>query len=338
MAKLDPTTMSATTSPAQEKQRTVFAGRWRSVIQGYGALIACVLLFILNCIFTPHFLSLQTVGLNLQQMSTIAIVAIGMTLVIATGGIDLSVGSVMAIAGVLAPLIFLHLDTTLGIILSFIAPLLIAAICGLFNGWLVARIRVQPIIATLILFIAGRGIAQVLTNGAGLPFTMPGFQWIGQGSFLHIPIQAYIMLALVGLFVLIVQRTTFGRYLQATGGNASAARLAGVPVTRTTWLAYGISGVLAGLAGLIVVALNSNSDPSSVGLNYELSAIAAVAIGGTPLIGGQARVFGTFVGALITQLIYTILVGNNVPQAVALVVNAIIILAAVYIQTQRRKA
>jgi galactofuranose transport system permease protein len=136
------------------------------------------------------------------------------------------------------------------------------------------------------------------------------------------------------IFALIVTRTTFGRYIQATGGNEEAARLAGVPVKRTKLATYIISGILAGLAGLIVVSLNAEADPGSIGLNFELNAIAAVAIGGTPLIGGQARVVGTLFGALIVQLIFTILVGNNVPQPVAQVVNAAIILAAVALQRQ----
>ncbi|GCE09239.1 ABC transporter permease [Dictyobacter aurantiacus] len=298
-----------------------------------GSLLACILLLLLNCIFTPNFLRFQTLGINLQQMSSTTIVAIGMTLVIATGGIDLSVGSVMAIAGVLAPLLFLHIaNPVLGLALALFLPLLAGAACGLFNGWLVARIQLQPIIATLILFTAGRGIAQVLTNGAGQPFTNAGFSWLGKGSLLGLPVQAYLMALLLVVFSLFMRGTRFGRSIQAIGGNAEAARLAGVPVARTRIAVYVITGVLAALGGLIVVSLNSNSDPSTVGLNVELNAIAAVAIGGTSLLGGEARVFGTFLGALITQLIYTFLVGNNVPQATALVVNALIILVAVYLQ------
>ncbi len=336
MAKLDQATMTPTTtnSPAR---RVLLPEGMRTLGQNYGALIACIVLLIFNCLFTPHFLSFQTLGLNLQQMTTITIVAIGMTLVIGTGGIDLSVGSVMAIAGTIAPLIFLRMNNSVyGTILGVVVAMIFAGLCGLFNGWLVSRFNIQPIIATLILFIAGRGIAQVLTNGAAQPFSNNGFEWLGQGAILGLPVQAYIMVILVVVFTLVVQRTTFGRYIRATGGNASAARLAGVPVTRTKLICYIITGLLAGLAGLIVVSLNANSDPSSVGLNYELNAIAAVAIGGTSLIGGQAKIVGTFLGALIVQLIYTALVGNNVPQAVSLVVNAVIILGAVYLQTQRK--
>ena len=224
----------------------------------------------------------------------------------------------------------------LGIALSFVLPILAAGLCGLFNGWLVTRFNIQPIIATLVLYIAGRGIAQVLTNGVGQEFINPGFEWLGQGKILGLPVQAYLMLILVVIFALVVRRTTFGRYILATGGNASAARLAGVPVARTKLAVYVIAGLLAGLAGLIVVSLTAEADPSTIGISFELNAIAAVAVGGTPLVGGQAKVFGTLIGALIIQLIYTALVGNNVPQAVALVVNAAIILAAVYLQRPRK--
>jgi simple sugar transport system permease protein/ribose transport system permease protein len=337
MAKLDPVAVAPPPASAPQR-RFVIPQRFHNFGQNYGAFAACIVLLLLNILLTPHFLSFQTLGINLQQMATTTIVAVGMTLVIGTGGIDLSVGSVMAIAGVLAPLIFLHIggNSFLGVALGIVLPLLAASICGLFNGLLVARFNIQPIIATLILFIAGRGIAQVLTNGAGQEFINPGFEWLGQGKILGLPVQAYLMIVIVVVFALIVRRTIFGRYILATGSNASAARLSGIPVARTKLAVYIITGLLAGLAGLIVVSLTAQADPSSIGINYELNAIAAVAVGGTPLIGGQAKVFGTFIGALIIQLIYTALVGNNIPQAVALVVNAAIILAAVFLQRQRK--
>ena len=336
MAKLDPATVAPSPASTPER-RFVMPQHFHNFGQNYGALTACIVLLLLNILLTPHFLSFQTLGINLQQMATTTIVAVGMTLVIGTGGIDLSVGSVMAIAGVLAPLIFLHIGNSfLGVALGIMLPLLAAGVCGLFNGLLVARFNIQPIIATLILFIAGRGIAQVLTNGAGQEFINPSYEWLGQGKILGLPVQAYLMIIIVVVFALIVRRTIFGRYILATGSNASAARLAGIPVARTKLAVYIITGLLAGLAGLIVVSLTAEADPSSIGINYELNAIAAVAVGGTPLIGGQAKVFGTFIGALIIQLIYTALVGNNIPQAVALVVNAAIILAAVFLQRQRK--
>ena len=335
MARLNTaTTPSTPTAPAARSNQGT--GSWLVLAQKYGALAACVVLLLLNVLITPHFLSFRTLGINLQQMSTTTIVAVGMTLVIGTGGIDLSVGSLMAIAGVVGPLVFLHIaNPALGLFLSFLLPLAVMALCGMFNGWLVTRFEIQPIIATLILFIAGRGIAQVLTNGAAQVISSPVFGWLGGGSILGLPVQAYLMLIIVAIFAVIVSRTAFGRYIQAIGGNKEAARLAGIPVRRTTISAYVIVALLAGLAGLIVVSLNADADPSTIGLNVELAAIAAVAIGGTPLLGGQARVLGTLLGALIVQLIYTALVGNNVPDPVAQVVNAAIILFAVALQRQR---
>ncbi len=339
MAKTDPTTISATPAP-ERRPRAV--GGWRNAGQTYGGLAALVLLILFNIIFTPHFLSLQTLNTNLVQVAPTAIVAAGMTLVIATGGIDLSVGSLMAIAGSLAPLIFLGKllplgdSTPLGNILGIIIAILVTSLLGLFNGTLVTVFRIQPIIATLILFIAGRGIAQVLTNGNLQDFSNPGFLFLGQGRVLGIPFQVILMIIVIAVVAVVVRTTTFGRYLLAIGGNEAASRLSGIPVSNIKRTVYVISGALAGVAGLIIIAINSSSDANQVGLNGELDAIAAVAVGGTPLTGGQANVVGTLVGALIIQLIRTTLIANNVSPDIAQVINAVIILLAVYVQRQRK--
>lgn len=302
----------------------------------FGTLAALLLLVLFNLAVTPNFATLQTLNVNLTQVCTIVIVGVGMTLVIGTGGIDLSVGSLMAIAGALAPMIFLGslvpLPHGLGIALAFVLPLLVTALFGLFNGWLVTRFRVQPIIATLILFIAGRGVAQVLTNGNLQVFQEPGFQFIALGRVFGIPFQVYLMLLIVAVAAWAVSRSLFGRYLLATGGNERAARLAGVPVTAVKRLAYVASGALSGVAGLIVIAINSASDANLVGLGMELDAIAAVAVGGTLLTGGRANIVGTLLGALIIQLVRYTLLANGVPDAAALVVKAGIIVVAVWLQ------
>jgi simple sugar transport system permease protein/ribose transport system permease protein len=313
----------------------------RKVNSTYAALAALVVLILYNVLFTPNFLTVQTFNVNMTQVATIVIVATGMTLVIATGGIDLSVGSLMAIAGAAAPLIFLSSvpplnNPIIGNSVALIVPVLIAGLFGLFNGWLITTFRIQPIIATLVLFIAGRGIAQVATNGNLQPFKNPGFQYIGLGRPLGIPFQVILMLIIVAIVAWVMRTTMFGRYVLAIGGNESASRLAGVPVTRVKRAVYGISGLLAGLAGLIVIAINSSSDANLVGLNMELDAIAAVAVGGTPLTGGRATIVGTLLGALIIQLIRFTLLSNGVPFAVAQVVNATIILVAVYLQRSRQ--
>lgn len=305
-----------------------------------GSLLTLAALLVFNAVTTPSFFSIQTLNVNLTQVATIVIVACGMTLVIATGGIDLSVGSLMAISGALAPMIFAKSelsDQPLGVVLGWVVPVLIAGVFGLFNGYLVSRQRIQPIIATLVLFIAGRGIAQVITNGNLQTFSDAGFQYIGLGRVLGVPFQVVLMMLVVALCAWLVRATIFGRYLLAVGGNERAARLSGVPVSLVKLAVYGFSGLLAGLAGLIVIAINSSSDANQVGLNMELDAIAAVAVGGTSLAGGQARIIGTLLGALIIQLIRYSLLVKGVPDAAALVVKAAIIVAAVYLQIGSRR-
>ena len=323
-------------APPTERPAPKAAGvqRFRRLLVKNGTLVALLLLIVFNVLRTPHFLSWQTLNVNLTQVCTIVIVAVGMTLVIGTGGIDLSVGSLMAIAGALAPLIFLNksIPPGWGVPLAFVVPVLVSGLFGSFNGWLVTRFRIQPIVATLILFITGRGIAQVVTNGNLQPFTMPAFQVIGLARPFGIPLQAILMALIVAIAVWALRFTVFGRQLVAVGGNEEAARLAGVPVKRVKLVVYLISGLCSGLAGLIVIAINSSSDANLVGLGMELDAIAAVAVGGTPLTGGRASVVGTLTGALIIQLVRYTLLANGVPDAAALVVKAAIIVGAVFIQ------
>ena len=283
---------------------------------------------------------MQSLRVNLSQVSTIVIVGIGMTMVIATGGIDLSVGSLMAISGAVAPLLFLSDQWPLNIAwignpVAIVVAILAAGAFGLFNGVLVAVFRIQPIIATLVLFIAGRGIAQVMTNGSLQSFHNPSFQYLGLGKIAGVPFQAILAVMIVLAVAWLMRRTTFGRYVLAVGGNESAARLAGVPVARVRLLVYVMSGLLAGLAGLIVIAINASSDANLVGLDMELNAIAAVAVGGTSLTGGRASFVGTFVGALILQLIRTTLLSHNVQDAVARIVTAGAIIVAVMLQRAR---
>jgi ribose/xylose/arabinose/galactoside ABC-type transport system permease subunit len=307
----------------------------------YGTLIALALLIAFNLAFTTNFATLQTLNVNLTQVATIVIVAVGMTLVIATGGIDLSVGSLMAISGALAPMIFMSKivdipNIYLAVTLAIAVSVLVAGLLGLFNGWLVAYFRIQPIVATLVLFIAGRGIAQVLTNGNLQTFTVPQFQWIGLARPLGIPAQVIIMIVLVLAAAWVLRRTLFGRSILAVGGNEKAAELSGVAVARIKLAVYAIVGLCSGLAGLIVIAINSSSDANLVGLGMELDAIAAVAVGGTLLSGGKATIVGTLLGALTIQLVRFTLLANGVPPAAALVVKAAIIAFAVWLQQQNR--
>ncbi|WP_191059347.1 ABC transporter permease [Geminicoccus harenae] len=307
----------------------------------HGALVGLVLLVLFNLAFTPNFVSWQTLNVNLTQVAAIVIVAVGMTLVIATGGIDLSVGSLMAISGALAPLILLGQilpmpHPLLAVALAFVLPVLVAGAFGWFNGFLITRYRIQPIVATLVLFIAGRGIAQVVTNGNLQVFRNPEFQVIGLGRLFGIPVQVILMLILVAGAAWMLRRTLFGRQILAVGGNEQAARLAGIPVASVKRRVYLISGLCAGLAGLVVIAINSASDANLIGLGMELDAIAAVAVGGTLLAGGRASITGTLLGALIIQLVRYTLLANGVPDSAALVAKAGLIVLAVWLQQGRK--
>ncbi|MDW5312558.1 ABC transporter permease [Rhizobium sp. PL01] len=326
-----------TSAPAERTARLNTA----QFLSRYGTFAAFILLVVFNLIVTPNFLSWQTLNVNLTQVATIVIVAVGMTLVIATGGIDLSVGSLMAIAGTAAPMIFMGKllpieNMGILIILSFILPVLLVMAFGWFNGMLVTRFSIQPIIATLVLFIAGRGIAQVATNGNLQVFKNPDFQFIAMGRIAGVPAQVIIMIIVAVLAYCLIRYTVIGRQIIAVGGNEKAARLTGIPVRRVKTFVYIISGALAGIAGLIVVARNSASDANLVGLGMELDAIAAVAVGGSLLTGGRANIIGTVLGAFVIQLVRYTLLANGVPDAAALIVKAGLIVIAVFIQ-QRAK-
>ena len=319
-------------SPAKQNNALVWLSR-------YATFAALVALILFNMAFTKHFLSMQTLNVNLTQVATIVIVGVGMTLVIATGGIDLSVGSLMAISGAIAPIIFMNKIVNIGeihvaVAVAMIVAVLAAGAFGWFNGWLITRFRIQPIIATLVLFIAGRGIAQVSTNGNLQPFKLGEFQWIGLGRWFGVPVQVVIMLVLVAAAAWVLRRSLFGRQILAIGGNERAARLAGIPVASVKRWVYAISGLCSGIAGLVVIAINSSSDANLVGLGMELDAIAAVAVGGTLLSGGRATVVGTLIGALIIQLVRYTLLANGVPDDVAKLVKAGLIVAAVWLQGQ----
>jgi ribose/xylose/arabinose/galactoside ABC-type transport system permease subunit len=308
-------------------------------LQRYGVALAAVLLILFNLAVTPHFATSQTLAVNLSQICTIVIVGVGMTLVIATGGIDLSVGSLMAIGGAMSPMFFTGQlfpmpNLYVGIAVGIVVPILIAGIFGLFNGWLVTSFKIQPIIATLVLFIAGRGIAQVSTNGDLQVFKVPEFQAIAIGRVLGVPFQVWIMFVIVAVAAFVLQRTVFGKQVLAVGGNEEAARLSGIPVARVKLLVYMICGMCSGLAGLIVIAMNSAADANLIGLGMELDAIAAVVVGGTLLSGGRATIVGTLLGALVIQLVRYTLLANGVPDPAALVVKAGLIVLAVWLQRQ----
>ena len=294
----------------------------------YGALAALVLLFVANAVATPHFLDVNNFRNILLQVAPTVLVAVGMTYVIATGGIDLSVGSIMAVASAVAAV-----SLGRGVGVAILLALAAALVVGTLNGALISGFRIQPIIVTLASLITARGVAQVISNGGQLiPFDNPRFAWLGQGQVGPVPVQVALMALVVAAAIFVMRATAFGRYVAAVGGNEAAARLAGVRVHRTKIMVYALSGLLAGLAGLIETARLGASDAQKVGVNIELDAIAAVVVGGTPLTGGRATVVGTLVGALIMQLITTSFNMNGISFAWSLAIKAAIIIVAVYIQ------
>ncbi|WIY03163.1 ABC transporter permease [Amycolatopsis mongoliensis] len=299
-------------------------------LQNYGVYLAVVVLLLFNIVFTENFLSAANFRTQLVQAAPVCIVALGMALVIGTEGIDLSVGSVMSIAAALIPL-YLGAGPLMAIVVAVIA----GVVSGLFSGYLVAYLGIQPIIATLALLVGGRGLALVIAHGQLVQLHNQDFLELGTGDFLGVPIMVIVAGVLAVLAGLVVQRTTFGRHLVAVGGNRAASTLAGLPVKRVLISVYVISGALAAVAGVLATSRLAASDPSDVGLLMELSAITAVVVGGTPLTGGRVRVLGTVFGALLMQLVQATLIKHNLPDSTAQMVQAAIIVVAVYVARER---
>ncbi len=281
-------------------------------------------------ILSPTFLSERSIRLQVVQVVPVAIVSLGMALVIGTRGIDISVGSVMAIAAATLPLFLVY-----GPIPAVIAAIIAGGSMGLINGSLVAFVGIQPIVATLGMLVAGRGIALVIAGGKLTEIFDPMLASVGTSNFLGIPVQVLIALAIAVVMFVIVTRTTFGRYVLATGGNPTASALSGVPAKRTLVAVYLTSAVLASIAGVLATARVGAADPSFLGNLIELSAITAVVVGGTPLSGGRVRIVGTLAGALLLQLITATLIRNNLSDSTSRMVAACIILGAVYLQRDK---
>lgn len=295
-----------------------------------GVYVALALLVLFNVVFTPNFATAGTILGLLSQATPVLLVALGLTLVISTGGIDLSVGAVMAIASAVVPL---YLGYTWPV--AVLVALLFCALAGLLNGFLVAYVGMQPIVATLALFVGGRGFAQVLVNGQLQTISDGSFLALWRATVLGIPLPV-VVAAVVALAVgLVARRTTFGRYVAAVGGNRRASYLSGHPVRGVLLAVYAISGVLAGVAGVFATAKLGAGDPATVGLLIELDAIAAVVIGGTPLSGGRISVGGTVAGALLMLVLSATFVMNDINPIYAQMLKAAIIVLAVYVQQGR---
>ncbi|MGW0904693.1 ABC transporter permease [Streptomyces sp. NPDC002853] len=300
-------------------------------LQNYGVYLGVAVLLILNIALTPHFLSAENFRTQAVQVAPVLIVALGMALAIGSEGVDLSVGSVMALSTSLLSL-YLGYGTWIAIIVALIG----GAVIGLASGSLIAFIGVQPIVATLALMVAGRGLALVL-----LPQLKdvrdPTMASLGSGDVLGIPYLVLIAAALALIVAFVVRRTTFGRQLLAIGDSRPAARLAGLPVRRVLILVYVCAGVLAAIAGVLATARLTASDPTSLGNLMELSAITAVVVGGTPLSGGRVRIGGTVAGAVLIQLLTTTLIKHDLPPSWTQIAQAVVIILAVYAARERGK-
>ena len=266
----------------------------------------------------------------INRGAPVAILAIGMTGVIATKGVDLSVGAIMAVCGaVAATMVVTGYPTPIAVI----AALAVGLACGFWNGFLVAILDIQPIIATLVLMVAGRGIAQLITEGSIVTFNEPSLIFIGTGSFLGFPMAAVIALVLMILVTLLVRKTAIGLFIQAIGVNRAAASLAGIRSRMLLMLVYALSGFCAAIAGIVVAADIRGADANNSGLWLELDAILAVVIGGTSLLGGRFSIPMAVLGALIIQAMNTGILMSGFPPEFNLIVKAGMIILILLIQS-----
>lgn len=267
----------------------------------------------------------------MNRGAPVALIAIGMSLVIATGGIDLSVGAVMAIAGAVAANLLVGSELPVLVIMG--AGLCAGLVAGLMNGALVAGMGIQPIVATLILLVAGRGVAQLLNDGQIITFQSEAFAFIGVGALLGLPMPVWfvflVLIAMLGL----TRATALGLFIEAVGANASASRYAGISVRSIKLAVYAIAGACAALAGLIATADIQGADANNVGLWIELDAILAVVIGGTSLMGGRYSLVLAVIGALIIQSLNTAIILSGIPPKFNLVIKAVVIIGVLLLQS-----
>ncbi|MEJ7774426.1 MAG: ABC transporter permease [Nocardioidaceae bacterium] len=319
-------------APTEAVRPTRSRGDYADWIRRNGVYAALALLVVLNLVFTDNFASERVLRLQLVQVTPVLIVALGMALVIGTEGIDLSVGAVMALAAAIVPL-YIGYGAPAAIGLGLLA----GVATGLVAGVLVAKVGVQPIVATLGIMVAGRGLANLI-GGEIKTIRDPDLIYLGSQGIGRVPFTVIVAFALALVVSFVVRKTTYGRQLVAVGGNKRAAALAGIRVKRVLIVTYVICGLLAAVAGVLLAARSQASDPTKLGLLVELSAITAVVIGGTPLSGGQVRILGTVAGALLIQLINATLIFHDIADSTAQMIQAAIVVAAVYVQIGRRKA
>jgi len=305
----------------------------KEMISKLGPLIGLILLIIVVSIMNPSFLTISNIFNVLRQVSISAIIAFGMTFVILTGGIDLSVGSTLALTGaVAASLLAGGTDP----IVSMAVALILGLVLGAFNGVIITKGKVAPFIATLATMTIYRGLTLVYTNGK--PISGLGdhasFQLFGKGYFLGVPIPVITTIVSFAILAFILHKTTFGRRVYAVGGNEEAAKLSGINADRVKIAVYAISGFLAALSALILTSRLNSAQPTA-GESYELDAIAAVVLGGTSLNGGKGWIFGTLIGALIIGVLNNGMNLIGVSSFWQQVVKGIVILLAVLLDRKK---
>lgn len=313
-------------------------GTYGSRIQSlgvFGILLAFVVICVALALSTPRFLTVPNLTIILTQVSINALLAFGVTFVIITGGIDLSLGSMVAVTGVAAAL-FAHPDTY-----PLIVPILIALGAGLlmggFNGLVITKSKVPPFIVTLGTMTIGRGLALILSKGRPVSNLSDSFNFIGGGKVFGVPFPIIILVVVFILCSLLLRKTIWGRYMYAVGGNEQAARASGISVEKIKMLVYLLSGLLAGLAGIVLTSRITTGQPNA-GQGFELDAIAAAIIGGTSTSGGSGTMTGTLIGALLIGVISNGLDLLNVTSYYQEVVMGIIIIGAVILDGLNRKA
>jgi ribose/xylose/arabinose/galactoside ABC-type transport system permease subunit len=301
-------------------------------------LIALVVILLLNFITSPQFFNVVVQNGRLygslidvlNRGAPVALLAIGMTLVIATKGIDLSVGAVIAICGAVAASSIVSGNS---VAYTVILTLAVGLACGVWNGFLVSILNIQPIIATLVLMVAGRGIAQLITEGAILTFNDDGLIFFGSGSLALLPMPVVIWLLVGLLVILLVRRTALGMLLEAVGINRRASTLSGIQTPVLLMAVYMLSGLCASIAGIIVAADIKGADANNAGLWLELDAILAVVVGGNSLLGGRFSIVGSLIGAMIIQAVNTGILSSGFPPEFNLIIKAVIIIVILVIQS-----
>jgi ribose/xylose/arabinose/galactoside ABC-type transport system permease subunit len=299
-----------------------------ATIRAQSVYLAFFILIAIDLAVTPGFRNIFVLRNLLFGATPIILITLGQSLAIGTRGIDLSVGSVM---GLSAAVIALALPAGQGT--ALFAGLGAGLLVGLFNGGLIAGLGINPLISSLALLVAARGFAEALLDGSRVNLPQSGlFDVLGVNAYGDIPVITFAALIIVALVVVMVRKTIFGRYVIFTGANLPAARLAGMPTRRTLFMVYGISGLLAGLAGAFAAARLGAADPNYIGLNDELDSIAAAVIGGTPLSGGRISIIGGVVGVLLLQVLDASFIMNDINFTYAQILKALFIVGALYLQ------